>query len=107
MPGGVENPTVTVQLVLGSSSVPDADRCASGIAGPVFQQALTGCGAAVEGEEGRKPGTVETAGVEQPGEKAKRFELFPGGEESGDADGSVTGPGVPVVPIANAADPLR
>jgi hypothetical protein len=48
-------------------------------------------------------GPLETAGMEEPAKEVLCFLCLTRAEESADADAGVPGPGVPVVPVADAA----
>lgn len=78
LPGAVEDPPVTVQLVLGSGSVSDTHRCALGVSGPALQVPLAGYRAAVESEQRGKPRAVKTAGVQEPSEESEGLLVSPG-----------------------------
>jgi predicted AAA+ superfamily ATPase len=102
-PGGVEDPAVAVELVLVVGAVADADRAAVGVAGPAVEFPFGGWVAAVEGEQDGEAGSVQAAGVEQPGVEVAGFVVFADAEEGADADAGVAGPGVAVVPVADPA----
>ena len=105
-PGGVEHPAVAVELVLAGGAVADPHGAAVGVAGPAVELGFGWSGPTVEGEQHREAGSGQAAGVEQPGEEGAGLLRLAGGEEGGDPDGGVAGPGVAVVPVAAAADPL-
>ena len=92
--------------MLAGGAVADPDGATVGVAGPAVELGLGRSGPAVEGEQDREAGSGQAAGVEEPGEEGAGLLRLAGGEERGDADAGVAGPGVAVVPVAGAADPL-
>jgi hypothetical protein len=62
--------------------------------------------AAVEGEQHGQAGSGEPSGVQEPGEEPAGLGELVDAEEGGDADARVAGPGVAVVPVADAAGVL-
>ena len=103
-PGGVEDPSVAVELVLVGGAVADPHGLAVGVARPAFERVLAAGAASVEGEQHRKPRPVEPAGVEQPGQEPAGLVDLAHAEERGDADAGVAGPGEAVVPVAAPTD---
>ena len=103
-PGGVEDPSVPVELMLVGGAVADPDGLAVGVAGPASEGVLGIGVAAVEGEQHGESGPFESTGVEQPGQEPSRLVDLADAEEGGDADAGVAGPGEPVVPVANPAE---
>lgn len=101
--GGIEHPAVDVELVLGPGGVSDADGTAPQVAGPSLELSLVGRRGADEAEQRPEPGAVEAAGVQQPVQEGSGLLVPAGGQEGGDADAGIAGPGVAVVPVAEPA----
>ena len=103
-PGGVQNPSVAVELVLIGGAVTDPNGLAVGIAGPAWEGVLGGGMAAVQGEKYREAGPLEAAGVQQPGQESAGLLDLADAKKGGDADAGVAGPRIAVVPVADPAN---
>lgn len=106
-PGGVEDPPVAVELVLGGGGIAQPDWGAAVVAGPSSQFTLMSWPPSVQGEQHGQANSVEATGVEQPGQASAGFVGFADAQEGADADAGVAGPGVAVVPVADPAEVLR
>jgi len=60
----------------------------------------------VQGEQHRKPGPLEAAGMQKPGQEAPSLADVPKAEEGSYADAGVAGPGEAVVSVADPAQVL-
>ena len=105
-PRGVEDPAVTVELVLVGGAVALPDRDAVGVAWPVLQLALWCWVLSVQGQQNRQAWTIEARGAEQPGQEGPGLLMFADAQEGSDADAGVARPGVAVVPVPNSAEDL-
>ena len=105
-PHRVEHPAVVVELVLGSGAVPEPDGTTVAVARAI-RLPLPRHPLAVDGEDRREPRPVESAGVQQPVEERPGLVDEADSEKRADPDARVTRPGVPIVPVAAGAEPLR
>ena len=106
-PGGVEDPAVTIELMLVGGAVADPHRSCCRVARPSSELALGSGMATVKGEQHREPWSRETARMQEPGQESAGFVGLAGAEEGADADAGVARPSEPIVPVADPAQMLR
>src|SRR5205814_420492 len=106
VPGGVDHPSVDVQLVLARGGVGCPDRQAPAIAGHAGDLPLGVAVGAVQRVQDLHPGQREAARDLEPAQEGLRLLGEAGGHEGTRPDPGITWPGMAVVPVELAAQLL-